>query len=94
MLDIKFVRTNPDAVKENIKKKFQDEKIPMVDEVIEFDAKYRAAKTRCDELRAQRNKKSKGIVDLMMIVVSGLIARMSSITDSTDDVLKKFVFGS
>ena len=43
MLDIKFVRTNPDAVKENIKKKFQDEKISMVDEVIEFDAKYRAA---------------------------------------------------
>ena len=53
MLDIKFVRTNPDAVKENIKKKFQDEKIPMVDEVIEFDAKYRAAKTSCDELRAE-----------------------------------------
>ena len=44
MLDIKFVRANPDAVKENIKKKFQDEKIPMVDEVIEFDAKYRAAR--------------------------------------------------
>ena len=65
MLDIKFVRTNPDAVKENIKKKFQDEKIPMVDEVIEFDAKYRAAKTRCDELRAQRNKKSKEIGGLM-----------------------------
>ena len=49
MLDIKFVRTNPDAVKENIKKKFQDEKLPLVDEVIELDAKYRAAKTRCDE---------------------------------------------
>ena len=65
MLDIKFVRTNPDAVKENIKKKFQDEKIPMVDEVIEFDAKYRADKTRCDELRAQRNKKSKEIGGLM-----------------------------
>ena len=65
MLDLKFVRTNPDAVKENIKKKFQDEKIPMVDEVIEFDAKYRAAKTRCDELRAQRNKKSKEIGGLM-----------------------------
>ena len=65
MLDIKFVRTNPDAVKENIKKKFQDEKIPMVDEVIEFDAKYRAVKTRCDELRAQRNKKSKEIGGLM-----------------------------
>ena len=55
MLDIKFIRQNPDAVKENIKKKFQDEKLPMVDEVIEFDAKFRAAKTRCDELRAQRN---------------------------------------
>ncbi len=61
MLDIKCVRTNPDAVKENIKKKFQDEKIPMVDEVIEFDAKYRAAKTRCDEsCIAQRNKKIQG----------------------------------
>ena len=65
MLDIKFIRENPEAVKENIKKKFQDEKIPMVDEVIEFDAKYRAAKTRCDELRAQRNKKSKEIGGLM-----------------------------
>ena len=65
MLDIKFIRENPDIVKENIKKKFQDEKIPMVDEVIEFDAKYRAAKTRCDELRAQRNKKSKEIGGLM-----------------------------
>ena len=65
MLDIKFVRQNPDAVKENIKKKFQDEKMPLVDEVIEFDAKFRAAKTRCDELRAMRNKKSKEIGGLM-----------------------------
>ena len=65
MLDIKFVRQNPDAVKENIKKKFQDEKLPLVDEVIEYDAKFRAAKTRCDELRAQRNKKSKEIGGLM-----------------------------
>ena len=65
MLDIKFVRQNPDAVKENIKKKFQDEKLPLVDEVIDFDAKFRAAKTRCDELRAQRNKKSKEIGGLM-----------------------------
>ena len=65
MLDIKFVRQNPDAVKENIKKKFQDEKLPLVDEVIEFDAKFRAAKTRCDELRAMRNKKSKEIGGLM-----------------------------
>ncbi len=65
MLDIKFVRQNPDVVKENIKKKFQDEKLPLVDEVIEFDAKFRAAKTRCDELRAMRNKKSKEIGGLM-----------------------------
>ena len=65
MLDIKFVRQNPDAVKESIKKKFQDEKLPLVDEVIEFDAKFRAAKTRCDELRAMRNKKSKEIGGLM-----------------------------
>lgn len=65
MLDIKFVRQNPDAVKENIKKKFQDEKLALVDEVIELDAKYRAAKTRCDELRAQRNQKSKAIGGLM-----------------------------
>ena len=65
MLDIKFVRQNPDAVKENIKKKFQDEKLPLVDEVIDFDAKFRAAKTRCDELRAMRNKKSKEIGGLM-----------------------------
>ena len=65
MLYIKIVRKNPDAVKENIKKKFQDEKLPLVDEVIEFDAKFRAAKTRCDELRAMRNKKSKEIGGLM-----------------------------
>lgn len=65
MLDIKFVRQNPDIVKENIKKKFQDEKLVLVDEVIELDAKFRAAKTRCDELRAMRNKKSKEIGGLM-----------------------------
>ena len=77
MLDIKFVRTNPDAVKENIKKKFQDEKIPMVDEVIEFDAKYRAAKTRCDELRAQRNKKSKEIGGLVIRFTSPSCTKLS-----------------
>ena len=65
MLDIKFLRNNPDAVKENIRKKFQDEKLVMVDEVIELDAKFRAAKTRCDELRALRNSKSKLIGGLM-----------------------------
>ena len=58
MLDIKFVRENPDIVKENIKKKFQDSKLPLVDEVIDLDAKSRAAKQEADELRAQRNKLS------------------------------------
>ena len=65
MLDMKFVRNNPDLVKENIKKKFQDEKLPLVDEVIAMDAEYRAAKTRCDELRSQRNTISKKIGMLM-----------------------------
>lgn len=65
MLDIKFVRQNPEAVKENIKKKFQDEKLALVDEVLDFDQKFRAAKTRCDELRSMRNKKSKEIGGLM-----------------------------
>ena len=65
MLDMKFVRENPDAVKENIRKKFQDHKLPMVDEVIELDAKYRALKKEGDELRANRNKLSKQIGALM-----------------------------
>ena len=65
MLDIKFLRTNPDVVKENIKKKFQDEKLVLVDEVIDLDKKFREAKTRCDELRALRNSKSKMIGGLM-----------------------------
>ena len=65
MLDMKFVRANPDVVKENIKKKFQDEKLPLVDQVIALDAEYRAAKTRCDELRSQRNTISKQIGVLM-----------------------------
>ena len=65
MLDIKFVRANPEAVKENIKKKFQEEKLPMVDEVIAMDEELRAAKTRGDELRANRNSVSKQIGQLM-----------------------------
>jgi seryl-tRNA synthetase len=65
MLDIKFVRENPDVVKENIKKKFQDEKLPLVDEVIALDAELRSAKMRADELRAIRNKTSKEIGGLM-----------------------------
>lgn len=65
MLDIKFLRQNPDIVKENIKKKFQDEKIPMVDEVIEFDKQQRECQQRSDYLRSQRNSISKGIGALM-----------------------------
>lgn len=65
MLDIKFVRENADIVKENIKKKFQDSKLPLVDEVIALDAELRAAKTKADELRAIRNKTSKEIGSLM-----------------------------
>ena len=65
MLDIKFVRANPDAVKENIKKKFQDYKLPMVDEVIELDAKSRAVQQEASALRSERNKISKQIGGLM-----------------------------
>ena len=65
MIDIKLIRTNPDVVRENIKKKFQDEKLVLVDEVIELDAAFRAAKTRCDELRNQRNVISKQIGGMM-----------------------------
>ena len=65
MLDIKFVRENPDAVKENIKKKFQDEKLPLVDEAIELDAKKRSLQQEADDLKAERNKISKQIGALM-----------------------------
>ncbi|MBR2108886.1 MAG: serine--tRNA ligase [Ruminococcus sp.] len=61
MIDIKFLRENPDVVKENIKKKFQDSKLPLVDEVIELDKKSREAKGKADTLRANRNKLSKQI---------------------------------
>ena len=65
MIDIKFLREKPDVVKENIKKKFQDKKLPLVDEVIELDAKSRAAKQEADDLRAKRNQLSKQIGVLM-----------------------------
>ena len=61
MIDIRLVRTNPELVKENIRKKFQDEKLVLVDEVLDLDKKFREARTRCDELRAQRNSISKEI---------------------------------
>ena len=65
MLDIKFVRENPEIVKENIKKKFQDEKLPLVDEVIALDEEKRAVQKNADDLRANRNKFSKEIGVLM-----------------------------
>ena len=65
MLDLKFVRENPDIVKKNIENKFQFEKLPLVDEVIELDAKNRASKAEADNLRASRNKLSKQIGQLM-----------------------------
>ncbi|MBQ9069893.1 MAG: serine--tRNA ligase [Clostridia bacterium] len=65
MIDIKFLRENPDAVRENIKKKFQDSKLPLVDEVIALDEELRASKKRADDLRANRNKVSKSIGALM-----------------------------
>ncbi|WP_071431502.1 serine--tRNA ligase [Angelakisella massiliensis] len=65
MLDIKFLRANPDLVKENIKKKFQDEKLHLVDEVVELDEECRQVRTRCEYLRSQRNTISKQIGGLM-----------------------------
>ena len=65
MIDIRFLRENPDIVKQNIKNKFQDEKLPLVDEVIELDAKSRDVKGKADALRAERNKISKQIGALM-----------------------------
>lgn len=65
MLDIKFVRDNPEAVRENIRKKFQDAKLPLVDEAIDYDARLRAAITEANELRAARNALSKQVGMLM-----------------------------
>ena len=65
MLDLKFVRENPDLVKKNIQNKFQEEKLPLVDEVIRLDAERRAAQQEADKLRAERNKLSKQIGALM-----------------------------
>ncbi|MGN1124374.1 MAG: aminoacyl--tRNA ligase-related protein, partial [Eubacterium sp.] len=65
MIDIKFLRENPEVVKENIKKKFQDKKLPLVDEVIALDEERRAVMCKADELRANRNKLSKQIGALM-----------------------------
>ena len=65
MIDIKFLRENPDAVKENIKKKFQDEKLPLVDEVIALDEERRKTQQEADNIKAEKNKLSKEIGALM-----------------------------
>ena len=65
MLDIKFVRSNPEIVKQNIRNKFQDQKLPLVDEAIELDVTIRNVKQRGDELRASRNSLSGQIGQLM-----------------------------
>ena len=65
MLDIRFIRENPEKVKENIRKKFQDAKLPLVDEVILLDEKLRAIKTEVEQLRSKRNAASKKIGGLM-----------------------------
>ena len=65
MIDIKFLRENPEAVKENIKKKFQDDKLPLVDEVIELDELRRKTQQEADDLKAAKNKASKEIGALM-----------------------------
>ncbi|MGN1235669.1 MAG: serine--tRNA ligase, partial [Christensenellaceae bacterium] len=65
MIDINLIRTNPDLVRENIRKKFQDRKLPLVDEVLELDARKRALQAEGDDLRAKRNALSKQIGALM-----------------------------
>ena len=65
MLDIKFVRENPEAVKQNIKNKFQDEKLPLVDQVLELDQENRQIKQELQSLQADRNRISKEIGKLM-----------------------------
>lgn len=65
MIDIKLIRENKELVKENIKKKFQDKKLVLVDEIYDLDIKYRDAKTKADNLKAEKNKISAQIGNLM-----------------------------
>ena len=86
MLDIKFVRENPELVKKNIKKKFQDEKVKLVDEVISLDLEYRKLKTNGDELRAERKKLSNEIGNLMR---NGKKDEAENIKSQVNDINKK-----
>lgn len=93
MLDIKFVRENPEIVKENIRKKFQDEKLPLVDEVIELDAKIRALKQQGGDLRAERNSSSQKIGLLMrekkIDEANAIKARVVEINNQLVDIEKE-----
>ena len=90
MIDIKLIRTNPDLVKENIKKKFQDEKIKLVDEVIELDKEYRAAQTKADELRNKRKTMSKQIGALMQAIFQSKDTKILSEQVSCENVLHMY----
>ena len=84
MLDIKFIRENPDAVRENIRKKFQEQKLPLVDEILDLDTRLRAAKTEANELRANRNTLSKQVGMLM-----GQAKKDPSKRDEAEEVKKQ-----
>ena len=93
MIDINLIRENRDIVKENIKKKFQDEKLPLVDEVYEKDIKYREIKTKADELRSERNKVSKSIGEFVrnkeMDKVEDAKKRVNEINDEIANIEKE-----
>ena len=102
MIDIKFLRENPDAVRENIKKKFQDAKLPLVDEVIEYDAKSRAAQKEADAIRAEKKKISKQIGVLMkqgkkeeaeeikrQVADNSRIDELDAVKREADEIVKK-----
>ena len=93
MLDIKFVRENPDLVKENIKKKFQDAKLPLVDEVLDLDKALRDARVKGDELRAERNSKSQEVGNLMrekkVDEANAIKAKVSEINKELEDIEAK-----
>ena len=88
MIDIKFLRENPDIVKQNIKNKFQDEKLPLVEEVIELDEKSRSVKCKGDELRAQRNSLSDQIGNLMR---NGQKEEAESVKEQVKEINQKLV---
>ena len=93
MIDIKFLRQNPDAVKENIKKKFQDKKLPLVDEVIEYDKQYRDLKQKTDDIRNKRKTLSKQIGGLMAKgekeEAEKIKAEVSALADDLENTEKK-----